>query len=67
MASPTRSTPLRRRRRRSSSPPEESITVNTPPQAQSAAKALETTPEATQTPETRKRQIDFHSLHNFGF
>jgi hypothetical protein len=60
---PTNRIPLRRSTR-FSSPAEESIVVNTIPQASRQA-VKSTTP--SRTPETRKRKIDFQSLHNYDF
>jgi hypothetical protein len=60
---PYKETPLRRSTR-VSSPAEDFIVVDTTPQSSTHA-AKSTIP--TRTPETRKRRIDFHSLHNYGF
>lgn len=60
---PTSRTALRRSIR-FSSPAEESIVVDTTPPV--SRQAVESAP-APRTPETRKRQIDFQSLHNYGF
>jgi hypothetical protein len=56
-------TPLQRSTR-DSSLGEDFIVVDTTSQSSTQA-AESTTP--TRTPETRKRRIDFHSLHNYGF
>jgi hypothetical protein len=60
---PRKGTPLRRSTR-VSSPAEDSIVIDTTPQA--STQAIEST-TPSRTPETRKRRIDFHSLHNYGF
>jgi len=60
---PRKGTPLRRSTR-VSSPAEDSIVIDTTPQA--STQAIESTTPSP-TPETRKRRIDFHSLHNYGF
>jgi hypothetical protein len=61
---PYNKTPLRRSTR-ASSPSEDSIVVDTtPPPAR--RQAIKSTPPS-RTPETRKRKIDFQSLHNYGF
>ena len=60
---PRNRTPLRRSTR-VSSPAKESIVVDTTPRT--SRQAVESTPPS-QTPETRKRKIDFYSLHNYGF
>jgi hypothetical protein len=60
---PHKETPLRRSTK-VSSPAEDFIVVDTTPQSSTQA-AKSTTP--TRTTATRKRQIDFYSLHNYGF
>jgi hypothetical protein len=47
---------------------EDFIAVDTTPRTFRASRAAENTPpEASRTPSTQKRRIDFKSLHNYGF
>jgi len=66
-STPKQNTPLRHSLRHSSIQPEETIIVDHTPLQASKSTRNSNIPPPPRTPETRKRKLDFKSLHNYGF